>query len=212
LSFGYSKDTENGLILADVSYSNPFNMKLFSGKNEFLDKYYKDYKSFEDSSDDAGMRRFFYRFKPYGENDLGDYTPPSLTASFYYGYKAIEHYMHSWGISFSVPLGVAWIHNEVVPKTENRTVYDPRPDADHKAWSATLGYGMEVSKPKFPIFFGVSVPIHDQSATSEFHDYKPKGKYDMDAFGRWDPPDWKDLGQQVSISVGVKSTIPGAPQ
>jgi hypothetical protein len=197
LSFGYSKDVEDGIWLIDCSYSNPFNMKLFSGKNQYLDDYFTQFK------DSTSNPRFYYHFKYYGENDLGDYTPPSANASIYYGYKGIEGYMHSWGVTFGVPFAVAWIHNELLNGTT--TAYKPRPDPDHKAWSATLNYGMEVSKPKFPLFFAVCLPIHDKSNPEAISE--PDLKKQLQKFAQWDPPDFKDFLQQWTLAVGIKSTM-----
>ena len=112
-------------------------MHLISGENEFNDSYWENLKHKGD--------RFEYRFKPYGENDLGAFTPPSVGASIAYGYRGRPGIVQSLGLSFSVPLGVAWISSEKVGS------YDPRPDPDHQAWSAAIAYGLEFSNADFPV-------------------------------------------------------------
>jgi hypothetical protein len=156
---------------------------LFTGKNEFLNTYFKDYK------DSTGNKRFYYRFKPYGENDLGDYTPPSFCASGYFGLRDNREIMQSFGVTFSAPLGVAWIHDEL----QNGSVlhYNPRPDPDDIAWSAQLIYGMEFSNPKHPLYLAIVKPVHDV----------------RDAQGKWNGPDLTALVNEWSIVLGVKATL-----
>ncbi|MBD3345925.1 MAG: hypothetical protein GF401_12755 [Chitinivibrionales bacterium] len=192
LLLGFIKDTEKGIWLFDLTYSHPFNMKLFSQENEFMDKYFTKYKSYEDSAESDIQDRFYYTFKPYGENDLGGYTPPSVNLSVYYGYKEVEGWMHSWGITFNVPFGVAWVPNEVTPANESEMIYNPRKDPDHQAWSATLNYGVEVGDHKYPWFFALGLPIHDLAKST---------------YEQWDRPDWSDFFNQWTITVGVKSTM-----
>ncbi|MBD3419844.1 MAG: hypothetical protein GF398_06990 [Chitinivibrionales bacterium] len=197
-SLGYTKDVEDGLWLFDVSYTHPMNMKLVTGENQFLDDYFANYKHLEDDE------RFHYRFKPYGETDLGGYSPPSLTLSAYYGYKGIVGYMHSWGITYSMPFGVAWIPSEALAADESKTKYNPRPDPDHQVWSATLNWGMEREDKKFPLFFAISLPIHDKTNAELDPD---DNKFDPENFNVWDPPDMKDFLQQWTLSIGVKVTM-----
>ena len=182
-------DVEKGFLLIDAIYNYPFNMKPFSKKNEMLDKYYSSYK------DQTGNPRFYYRGKPYGENDLGAYTPPSISFASYYAYKGIENYVHSWGMTFSAPLGVAWINSE------KPGLYDPKPDPDHAAWNAAFIYGIEFTKPKFPLFMAVSLPIHDRtnSPGTDIYDPKPMGK--------WDWPDWNDFLNRWTFALGFKTTM-----
>ena len=181
-------DVEDGMWVIDASYSFPFNMKPFTRKNEMLDTYFPDYKDRTDNS------RFYYRAKPYGENDLGAYTPPGVSFSLYYGYRGIQNYVHSWGVTFSAPTGVAWINSEEVG------LYDPRPDPDHKAWSAALIYGLEFSRAKFPVFLAVSLPIHDRTAAGD-------NPYDESPMKKWDAPDWGDFLQQWTLALGIKTTL-----
>jgi hypothetical protein len=90
---------------------------------------------------------------------------------------------------------VTWIPSEKPGQ------YAPRPDPDHKAWSAALVYGLEFSHAKFPLFISVSLPIHDKT--------NPPGKDEMDPtpMKRWDAPDFKDLFQQWTIALGLKATM-----
>ncbi len=72
LGWNYTRDTENGMWLYSLTYTHPFNIS-FSGENEFNDSYWKNY-------DTDGDDRFDYHFKWYGENDLGGFTPLSISA------------------------------------------------------------------------------------------------------------------------------------
>lgn len=187
LGWDYSRDTDKGIWLYGLTYTHPFAMHLFSGENEFNDSYWK-------GMDHKGDR-FKYRFKPYGENDLGGYTPPSVGGSIAYGYRGRPGIVQSFGLSFSVPLGVAWISSEKAGK------YDPRPDPDHKAWSAALAYGIEFSNTDFPVFLALSLPLHDKSNAPNTNEY------DDSPMKTWDAPDWSDFGQQWTIAVGVKGSF-----
>jgi hypothetical protein len=172
-------DVEDGFWKFDASYTQPFNMKPFSKKNEMLDTYYPAYK------DRKKNDRFYYRFKPYGENDLGGYTPPSVSLGAYYAYRGMEGFVHSYGIYFMAPLAVAWIPEPSI------NVYDPKPDPDHMAWNSALIYQLEFSRRHFPLFLAVSVPLHDNA----------------DPSGSFDGPDWDDFGNQWIFAVGIKSTM-----
>jgi hypothetical protein len=191
LTFTFERtiDLENGIILIDAGYSYPFAFRPFAKKNEFIDTYFNDYKSL------TGDRRFYYRFKPYGENDLGAFTPQSLNLSAYYGYRGIKGQVHSWGVYFGAPLGVAWIQCEKVG------IYDPRPDPDHKAWNAALIYGVEMQTSSVPLFFAVSLPIHDKKNSPSHNIYDPV------PFSRWDGPNWSDFRQQWTFAIGIKATL-----
>ena len=185
LGWDYSRDTDKGIWLYGLTYTHPFAMHLISGENEFNDSYWKDY----DHSDD----RFEYRFKPYGENDLGAFTPPSVGASIAYGYRGRVGIVQSFGVTFSAPLGVAWI------SSEKTGVYDPRPDPDHKAWSGAFVYGIEFSDASFPVFLALSLPLHDKANAAD-----PADEYDESPMKKWDAPDWDDFLQQWTIAVGIK--------
>ena len=89
LGWDYSRDTDKGIWLYGLTFTYPFAMHLISGENEFNDTYWKKIKHEGD--------RFEYRFKPYGENDLGAYTPPSVGASVAYGYRGRAGIVQSLG-------------------------------------------------------------------------------------------------------------------
>jgi hypothetical protein len=188
VGWDYSRDTDKGIWLYGLSYTHPFAMHLISGENEFNDSYWKDMEHKGD--------RFEYRFKPYGENDLGAYTPPSVGGSIAYGYRGRPGIVQSFGVNFSVPLGVAWINSEKVG------TYDPRPDPDHQAWSVAFAYGIEFSNADFPVFFAISLPLHDKSNAAD-----PDDEYDESPMRKWDAPDWSDFGQQWTIAVGIKGSF-----
>ncbi len=195
LTLSYSRDVEDGIWLYDVGYSHPMAINL-KGENEFFE--YTDAQL--DKMSDEDRKRFDFIFKPYGENKLGAYTPPSVNGSVYFGYRGVEHYVHSFGVTFSAPLGVAWIPNFTY--TNSISGYDPFPDPDHKAWTASLNYGLEFSKPKYPIFIGVSLPIQDKA-----NDPDPDDKYNEEPLKKWDAPDLKDLANSWTVGIGVKSTM-----
>ena len=188
LGWNYTRDTENGMWLYSLTYTHPFNVS-FSGENEFNDSYFKDY-------DTDGDDRFEYHFKWYGENDLGGYTPPSASASIAYAYRGQEHFVHSFGVNFSAPLGVAWIPSEKVGK------YEPRPDPDHQAWSAAFVYGLEFSRTDYPIFLAFSLPLHDKSNGAD-----PEDEYDESPMRKWDMPDFGAFLEEWTLAVGIKASF-----
>jgi hypothetical protein len=181
LSLSYSRDIEDGILMFDLGYSQPFAMRLFSGENEFLENYFPDGVP-EEAEDNS---RYYYRFKWYGENDMGDYKPASLSASAFYGNRKVHGYVHSFGVTFSAQLGQAYMHHW------DPSLYEPKVDPDQQMWSGTLNYGLEFSRPKYPIFVSIVKPIHDT------------GDKDME----WSQPDWKDFLHAWSVAIGVKSTM-----
>ena len=188
LGWNYSKDTDKGIWLYSLSYSHPFAMRLFSGKNEFNDSYWA-------TLDTKGDDRFEYRFKYYGENDLGSYTPPSLSGSISYGYRGQRGFVHSVGLNLGVPIGVAWVASERVG------TYDPRPDPDHQAWAASIVYGLEFSRMDYPLFFAISLPIHDKGEANS------DDEYDDSPMRRWNAPDMSDFLQQWTLGFGIKGSF-----
>ncbi len=186
LTLSYSRDVEDGIWLIDVGGSWPFAMRLLTGENAYIDQF--DNIDVERAEAEEN-HRFYYTFKPYGENDLGDRTPPSLNASVFFGYRGTEHYVHSWGATFTAQLGVAYLHGR------RPDVYNPTPDPDHQMWSGSLNYGLEFSRHKYPIFISIVKPIHDQS------------NGDTKEYWLWDGPDWKDFVHSWSVAIGVKSTM-----
>ncbi len=193
IGLSYTKDLEEGLIMINGSYTHPVTLS-FSGKNTkfYLPDKYPDSLYKWSANSKSNKKRFDYFFKPYGENDLGAYSPPSFSFSAYWAYRGMKHYLHSLGLTFSFPLAVAWI-----PGFEADS-YDPRPDPDHQAWSGSINYGVEYTSDADipPLFFALSLPIHDQrqndSGTSKSH---------------WDMPDWNDFLQQLKINAGFKIAL-----
>jgi hypothetical protein len=194
LGIGFTKDVENGIWLADLSVSNSW-MARIKGKNRMIKEYFKEYfKNITLSPDD---KRFYYTFKPYGENDFGDFTPPSVSANVHYGYRGVRGQVHSFGMTFSFPLGVAWIRDP------SPGIYDPKPDPDHKAWSASFVYGIEFSRESYPLFIAFALPIHDKAPKPE----DQKHEWDEKPMTKWNGPDWGDFLQQWTIGFGFKSTF-----
>ena len=188
LMVDYTRDVESGMWLANATFNYPFALNA-GGENKFIDSYFPAFR------DSTGNRRFYYHFKPYGENDLGGYTPPSMSLSMTYAYRGVYHHVHSWTVLFAAPFGVTWIP---APQTDQ---YAPRPDPDHKAWSAAFAYGLEFSKPKFPVYIAISFPLHDKTNKPGTDEFDPK------PFTKWDTPDFNDFFQQGTIAIGIKSTM-----
>lgn len=172
-------DAEDGFWKIDASYSHPFNMHPVSRQNAMLNEYYSDY------TDRTSSERFYYRAKPYGESDLGAYIPPSVMIATYYAYRGEPGYVHSFGLTVSAPLGIAWI-----PEPDIHS-YAPIKDPGHKVWSGAFIYGLEFSRPKYPIYLVVSKPIHDRS--------DPKGVING--------PDWIGFKNDWIFACGIKSTL-----
>jgi|WetSurMetagenome_2_1015567.scaffolds.fasta_scaffold00025_25 hypothetical protein len=196
LDLGYTKDFDKALLLVDAMYSHPFAVN-FSGKNTHY-PIYDDTATWNLMTADQ-KRRFKYYFKPYGENDLGAYTPPSVSVSAFYAYKGMEHFVHSVGCMFSAPLGVAWI-----PGFSEDT-YNPKPDPDNQAWNATLCYGLEFSRTNFPIFIAAYVPIHSKTASAT--NAQVGDEFNTNIMAKWNAPDWHDVLHRWSIFVGTKTTL-----
>ena len=196
LDLGYTKDLDKALVLVDAMYTHPFAVN-FSGKNTYF-PLYNDTATWNLMTADQ-QHRFKYYFKPYGENDFGAYNPPSITLSGFYATKAIEHFVHSFGLMFSAPIGVAWI-----PSFDAKS-YDPKPDPDNQSWTATLCYGLEFSQPNFPIFVAAYVPIHSKTASAT--NAQLKDQYDTKPMAQWNAPDMHDILHRWSVFVGTKTTL-----
>ena len=188
LGFSYTKDVENGFWLTDLSFSNSWIARV-SGKNKMIDEYFKNLSINQDN------RRFYYHFKPYGENDFGDFIPPHISANIHYGYRGVPGQVHSFGITFSAPLGIAWIRDP------SPGIYNPRPDPDHKAWSASFVYGLEFSRESYPLFIAFALPVHDKAPEQKVQ----KDSWDEAPMAKWNAPDWDDFLQQWTIAFGFKS-------
>lgn len=190
IGLGYTKDIEKGILLFDINYNHPFALN-FTGKNQY-NQGNGGWNYATDNMSASDRNRFEYYFKPYGENDLGAFTPRSISIDAYYGNKAEEAYIYSFGLTFSAPLSVAWIAG-YNPKT-----YAPIQDPDFQAWSASLNWGMEFSHAKYPVFIAVALPIHDKADGAGGS---------ASVLKQWSGPDLKDLGQAWSFTIGIKSTL-----
>ena len=199
-SFGISriKDVEKGLWVVEAFYNHPFAVN-FHGKNQLINNnsdQYNDVNGRWDLLSSEQKKRFEYWFKPYGENDLGAYSPPSFTVAAYYGYRGMEHYVHSFGVKAWVPFGVAWIPDF------SASSYNPVPDPDNKTWSITLHYGLEFSRPEYPLYLSINKVIISGSNTSDM-----KNAFDERALRKWRTPDMKDLLNMWTFATGVKTTM-----
>ena len=52
------------------------------------------------------------------------------------------------------------------------------------------------------MFLALSLPIHDKAGGAN-----AKNEYDESPMKKWNAPDWKDIGQQWTIAVGVKGSF-----
>lgn len=198
LGLGRTIDVEKGLWVVEAFYSHPFAVN-FKGKNQFVNNGQDQYNAVNNRWDDLSAdqkKRFQYYFKPYGENDLGGYTPPSITADVFFGNRRQEHYVHSFGVKAFVPLGVAWIPDY------SASSYNPVPDPSFKAWSLTLHYGLEFSRPEYPIYMAVNKVISSRSSPN------PNDPYDEKSLAKWHAPDLKELlNDNWTFALGIKTTM-----
>ena len=194
LGLSYSRDFDRGIFMADFYATHPFVIN-FSGKNKYNNESSGGWGYETDLMGDDERRRFVYHFKPYGENDLGGYTAPSLYGAAYYGDKRNPRYVYSYGLTVSVPLQANWIPNY------SASVYDPIPDPDFWAWSGTLQYGIEFSHEDRPLYLVFAKQIHDR-ATPPTQD----GRYDVGAVATFDGPDWRDFWNTWSFAIGIRTS------
>ncbi|HAJ78855.1 MAG TPA: hypothetical protein DCO75_03720 [Fibrobacteres bacterium] len=188
LGLSYTRDIDKGMLLCDGYFYYPFNIS-FTGKNAYLNSDYKAYKNVTEN-----RRRFYYWFKPYGENDRGGYFPPSLSFDGIYSYRGVPKMVQSFQFFFSAPLGVKWIPYY----DQSSNIYDPRPDPDNRAWDAVLAYGIEFSRDMFPVFLGFALPVHDKKGVAGSSIYDPA------PFAKWNAPDWDNIGQEFIFALGFK--------
>jgi hypothetical protein len=182
LGLSYTRDYENGMMLFDGYFSYPF-MIRFDKKNQYISTDYKNYSSIMDNT----RSRFYYKswFKPYGESDRGDYYPPSVSFDVNYAYRGVLKIVQSLQFSFTAPLGVRWAHSY------DPALYDPKPDPFNRPWDIVLGYGAEFSRDNLPLFLGVGLPIHAKANET----------------GKWERPDWENIGQEWIIALGLKVAV-----
>jgi hypothetical protein len=179
LGLSYTHDYDKGMMLFDAYFNYPF-MIRFDKQNQYLSTDYKNYAAITDKT----RTRFYYKswLKPYGESDRGDYYPPSVNLDAIYAYRGVPRIVQSLQFSFSAPLGVRWIHSY------DPALYDPQPDPGNRPWDIVLGYGAEFSRDNLPIFLAAGLPIHAKTNIS----------------GKWERPDWENIGQEWIIALGLK--------
>jgi hypothetical protein len=198
LGISRTKDIEKGLWVVEAYFNYPFAVN-FHGKNQMINNQsdqYNDLNNRWDLLSSDQKKRFEYWFKPYGENDLGAYTPPSISLAAYYGYRGVEHYVHSFGAKAWVPFGVAW-----VPAFSSSS-YNPTPDPNNKTWSITLHYGLEFSRPEFPIYLAINKIINSGSNATYI-----KNDFDVTTLKKWRTPDAKDLLNMWTFAIGIKTSM-----
>jgi hypothetical protein len=191
-------DVDRGLWIVEGFFSYPFALN-FHGKNQFINNQpdqFNDVAGRWDLLTDEQKKRFEYYFKPYGENDLGGYTPPSITATIFYGNRRQANYVHSYGAKLWFPLGVAWA------PFYSAGSYNPMPDPSHKSWSVTLHYGLEFSRAEYPIYFAINKTIWGKSTPNQSNPYDEKTLAWLHA------PDIKELlNDNWTFALGVKATM-----
>ncbi len=191
-------DVENGLLFLEGYFLFPFAVN-FRGKNRFVGNRADEYNAIDSRWDllsEEQKKRFRYYFKPYGENDLGRYIPPAITAAVYYGNRRESNYIHSYGMRIWIPLGVAWI--PAYPAGD----YNPVPDPNNKSWGITLHYGLEFSRPKYPLYLSVNKIITGASTPN------PNDPYDEEPLRKWHRPDLNELiHDNWIIAFGIKATM-----
>jgi hypothetical protein len=194
LGLCYSKDFDRGILIADFLATHPFEIN-FSGRSKYNDEASGGWGYDTDLMNNDEEKRFAYHFKPYGENDLGGYTAPSLYGALYYGDKRNPRYVYSYGLTLSVPLQVNWIPNY------SASLYDPIPDPDFWTWSGTLQYGVEFSHDERPLYLVFAKQIHDRATPPSQSD-----RYNVDAVSTWNGPDWRDFWNTWSFAIGIKTS------
>ncbi len=189
LRLSYSRDFDRAMALFEGSFNYPF-MASLSRKNAYMDSDYQAYQGMT-----ANRERFYYRFKPYGENDRGGYFPPSVDFDLVYAFRNVPKTVQSFQVFFAAPLGVRWM------PSYNPSYYDPVPDPDNRAWEAVLAYGIEFSGERFPLFLAFGLPIHDAPGTPG------KDRYDAKPFAKWNGPAWSEFGQEWIMALGFKTIL-----
>jgi hypothetical protein len=189
-ALSYTRDFENSMLIFDASLYYPF-MVRFNKKNEHLDADYRTYNNVT-----INRERFHYRhiIKPYGENDRGSYFPPAVNITTDFVIREVAGMTQSIQFSFSAPLAVQWVHSY------NKSLYDPHPDPDHRAWDMLLGYGIETNRFNVPVFLGIGIPIRDKKNS-------PGSTYDEKPFRKWDGPDWRCMTEEMFITSGIKVSL-----
>jgi len=192
LGLSYTRDIDKGMLLFDGYFYYPFALS-FTGKNAYIDS---DYKAYRDAT--IFKKRFYYWFKPYGENDRGGYFPPAINLDGIYAYRGVRKLVQSFQVFFTAPLGVRWM-----PYYDNTSgLYDPRPDPDNRAWDVVVAYGVEFSSDRVPIFLGLGLPIHDKTQPPS-----PGQEFNQKYYWMWNGPDWGKIGREYLIAAGFKVAL-----
>jgi hypothetical protein len=198
LGLSRTVDVDRGLWVFEGFFSYPFAVNFY-GKNQHVDNspdQYNDVAGRWNLLTDEQKSRFEYYTKPYGENDLGGYTPPSITATAYYGNRRQANHVHSYGVKLWIPLGVAWIPNYSAGS------YNPMPDPNNKSWSITLHYGLEFSRAEYPLYFAINKTIWGKSTPNQ------SNPYDEKPLARLHALDMKELfNDNWTFAAGIKSTM-----
>jgi hypothetical protein len=193
LGLSYSRDFDRGILIADFLATHPFVINV-SGTNNFNDEASGGWGYDTDLMSGKEKQRFVYHFKPYGENDLGGYTAPSLYGAVYYGDKRNPRYVQSYALTASVPLQANWIPNY------KASVYDPIPDPDYWTWSGTLQYGIEFSHEERPLYLVFAKQIHDRATPPQ------DDRYSVGAVTTLNGPDWRDFWNTWSFAIGIRTS------
>jgi hypothetical protein len=199
MGLGFTRDVEEGLWMYEITYTHPFALN-FRGKNPYVNgdaDQFNEVHNRWDLHSAKEKERFAYYFKPYGENDLGGFFPPSVNLAVFRGFRGHKGFVHSLGLTFNVPLGVAWI------PSFNAVEYNPVPDPQFRAWSGSVNYGLEFSRREIPFYFAVSKLIQDKTNTRDLN----QDIYDEGVVSTWDGPDWNDFIQNWTFGVGLKAAM-----
>jgi hypothetical protein len=178
---------DKGLWNLRSGFIFPFNIKLFSGENQFLSSTLSEY------SDETDNKRFYYRFKPYGENDIGRYVPPEFLLSWHYSHIPNKVFRHTWATQFSFPFGVNWIPNT------NTEIYDPRPDPDNRMWRSEWLYMPEVRIKAVSAMCFLALPLNDKADSGN-----PDNEYDASAYSKFNGAAWSNFLQEWKIGIGIR--------
>ena len=176
-----------GLWHFGAGYAAPFQMRPVSGKNEFIDGRLEAY------AQEKSGKRFYYRFKPYGENDLGRVVPSELLLDCRYSHIVNSLFRHTWVVRLTLPFGVHWIHDERIDR------YDPRPDPEHRMWKSTWIYMPELRVKGFSAVCFVGLSLNDKA-----NDGNPENMYDDTPYARSDGADWNSFLRESYSGLGVR--------
>lgn len=164
----------------------PFTMRVRTGKNELLSSNLSAYRHLTDDP------RFYYSFKPYGENDYGRHVPAEIIQIWQYSHVSNEHVSHTWQTGLFVPLGVQWL------PSDNPYRYDPHPDDNHRMWRTTWAYIPELRFHSLTIRGFMLVPLMDKANEPEV-----AAPYNDLPLTSIDSPDWREFGRRWKMGLSV---------